>query len=245
MALGICLCEFVVAAQFLLFWNLYFMLKVLLIHIQLVHSYSACKSLKVNVFPRKFNFLPLISFTLKSLTMSSNALMEIVGFELCSEADSLLAGSFEKVWNILRAWGNGEGFCLKAWWKHSLEGFFWRNKHWFWGKVVIWSTITKLTFPRTVHLPAVINCKRFFLWIIIQKTFNNLLKWFNSVQERSNTLRKWKAEVKTLMKSNISWENKISLFKISKLSMTLKSELAESKAFVRMMIFFRTSRLTK
>lgn len=73
------------------------MLKVLLIHIQLVRNYSACKSLKVNLFPRKFNFLPLITFTLKSLTMSSDALMETVGFELCSKGNSLLAGSFEKV----------------------------------------------------------------------------------------------------------------------------------------------------
>jgi len=72
------------------------MLKVLLIHIQLVLNESACKSLKANAFPRKINSLSLTVFTLKSLTMSSSALMETVGFELCSKDNSLLVGSFEK-----------------------------------------------------------------------------------------------------------------------------------------------------
>lgn len=44
--------------------------------------------------------------------MSSNALMETVGFELCSKHNSLLAGSFEKVWVHEQMENN----CV---WKHA------------------------------------------------------------------------------------------------------------------------------
>lgn len=161
--MGICFFEFVSARELLLFWNLCFMLKVLFIHIQLLHNSSACKPLKVNIFRRKFSSLPLIIFTLKSLTMNSSALMETVVFELCSKDNSLVAGSFEKVWIILSVWANGEQLCLKAYWKHSLEVFLWRNKRWIWGKSVIWSSNRKLTFLRTVHLPSAIDSNHFFL----------------------------------------------------------------------------------
>lgn len=80
--------------DFLFFFNLGLILKWLVICVQIIYNWSACKSLKVNIFPRRSNSLPLIIFALKSLTMSSNALRETVVFELCSKDNSLLAGSF-------------------------------------------------------------------------------------------------------------------------------------------------------
>lgn len=112
MTLGICLCVFVIAAWILV-------LKFILYAESNLHV----SHLKSTYFQETSIPSPLL-YTLKSWTMGSNALMETVGFELCSKDNSLLADNFEKVWIILSAWANGEQLCLKACWKHSLEFFF-------------------------------------------------------------------------------------------------------------------------